>query len=537
MAKQHESSPKRSGSRAKKSGQKSVGVPGRVTPNLIQRAQTDPQSLSPADVIQLQRTIGMKATGRLTGRGSAPAKPLSPVMPNRPPAVQRYVVWGKLGGEEMDVGVESKAYVPAGELKVETKEPTASLFPSQAKGKSGEYDQLSVKSLSNVGSLKIAKTGDFAIENVKEPKAFFASDKKLEEANKHLIATHSAYELQTQGASIKINENPLLQTLPRNRVTDTEGLKTTSLHRCNEMASRVMGLHYQQGATRKFTEGKVEDSNLENLQKQILSELFKDPSFVKAYGSLDEKERLALSAATGINEFANPEIGEAFQIKSLGEQTAEGGEWNYHWAGVVAKSASDYVTLENYNRNDKVDYGGKGEDKDTHWFFQMYGKETLAQTFYQRQTGPNFKTPITLTNFKNHSKQVEQDSRMKHIPLSEPETVAKALQEILGISSEEVDKLVKEKAMQKDEEVMGAMEYLLLTEDAFDKKLKTYLTKYVLLPLEKMVETIKLLKEAGLSKESGASTLGDAIKEFSTGIGLGSYKYSEEKWLKWGNKN
>lgn len=533
MARQRQQGLKNAPSSKKRVSGKVVRQPGRVTPTLIQRAQTNPQALTPTDVIQLQRTIGMQATSHLVGRES---KPKTAVTTTRPPAIQRYVVWGEPGGKEMDVGTDSKAYAPAGKsLSVKTKEPTEGIFPSQAKGESGHYDQLSVKSLSDVGSLKIADTGDFAIENVKEPKAFFASSEKLEEANQKLLAVHSAYKLLPQGPTIQVGEKTLLQTQPRNRLTDTEGLMTTSLHRCNEMASRVMGLHYQQGATRKFAMNEMEEGKMGKMQAGVLKELFSDTEFSEAYASLTPEEKLTLAKLTGINEFAAPDIGEAFQIKSLGEQTAEGGEWNYHWAGVVAKSASDFVTLENYNRNDeKISYGSKGEDKDVHWFFQMYGKVNLAQTFYQRQLGPAFKSPITLANFKNLDKQLEQNLRMEHVRLNDREEVAKALTEILGIASKEVEKLVIAKAMEEDTEVMSATEYVLLSEDGFEKKLRTYLSKYVLVPEEKLEPTVTRLKGVeGLTEGSSSTDWGTAIKKFAPGIGLGSYKYSAELWTKW----
>jgi hypothetical protein len=74
----------------------------------------------------------------------------------------------------------------------------------------------------------------------------------------------------------------------------------------------------------------------------------------------------------GANRSADPEIGEAFAIYArrtvppvnLLQQLIDGIwlvrdkllktlpylQWGEHWAGVVAKSGSDYVTLENYNR-------------------------------------------------------------------------------------------------------------------------------------------------------------------------------------------
>jgi hypothetical protein len=51
--------------------------------------------------------------------------------------------------------------------------------------------------------------------------------------------------------------------------------------------------------------------------------------------------------------------------------------WPYHYAGVVARSGNDRVTLENYARGDN-----RMEDADPRWYFQMYG-EGSGQTFHE----------------------------------------------------------------------------------------------------------------------------------------------------------
>jgi hypothetical protein len=61
----------------------------------------------------------------------------------------------------------------------------------------------------------------------------------------------------------------------------------------------------------------------------------------------------------GANENADPEVGEAFgiyakNVATVGDRVRQCLaylKWGEHWAGVVAKSGGDYVTLENYNRN------------------------------------------------------------------------------------------------------------------------------------------------------------------------------------------
>lgn len=97
------------------------------------------------------------------------------------------------------------------------------------------------------------------------------------------------------------------------------------------------------------------------------------------FESLDSKTKEDYAKALKINEYAEPDIGEAFVVtrggKSLGKPA-----WNFHWAGIVLKSDDnkDKVSLEN-------DASTKPKPENTKWRFQLYGQE--KQSFHAEMKG------------------------------------------------------------------------------------------------------------------------------------------------------
>ena len=84
-----------------------------------------------------------------------------------------------------------------------------------------------------------------------------------------------------------------------------------------------------------------------------------------------------------------PEIGDS--ITTFGVATAEEEKginkdetFLYHFGGVVAKSGSDYITMENYARRDEK---GKGtlSSGDPLFFFRMYGNHKEAKNWHEAQ--------------------------------------------------------------------------------------------------------------------------------------------------------
>ena len=105
--------------------------------------------------------------------------------------------------------------------------------------------------------------------------------------------------------------------------------------------------------------------------------------------------------ALGINSYADPGIGDMYGSMSLGGLRNFGGadyrqwdeqraqymgpsqpgalrHWGTHFGGVMAKSGSDRITLENYNRTaEDAGIGGAAGDHGR-WYFQMYGSKRVA---------------------------------------------------------------------------------------------------------------------------------------------------------------
>lgn len=93
----------------------------------------------------------------------------------------------------------------------------------------------------------------------------------------------------------------------------------------------------------------------------------------------------------GIDEYADPEIGEAFAISRGGAMINNRLGCNFHWGAVVFKSGRDKVTLE----NDVTTTPPQGNDG---WRFQMYGvgdQSFMGQQLYVGR-GEYQRTPTTM---------------------------------------------------------------------------------------------------------------------------------------------
>ncbi len=86
-----------------------------------------------------------------------------------------------------------------------------------------------------------------------------------------------------------------------------------------------------------------------------------------------------LSQTLGVNQYASANVGEAYGVFSVADviggqafdhrRNANVVAWRSHWAGVVARSGGDTITLENYTRVAEDAMGANNAS----YFFQMYG--------------------------------------------------------------------------------------------------------------------------------------------------------------------
>ena len=128
----------------------------------------------------------------------------------------------------------------------------------------------------------------------------------------------------------------------------------------------------------------------------------------KFFFELDKAGQLAFGKQIGMNEGANPEIGQAYTMATgydLPGFEKKGRTWNFHWAGVIMKDGGDNVTCEGYSvgaskeeiNEVKAKYAKepkkmKSELKklrkkyarwvNKDWVSQMYGTDDPKQTFH-----------------------------------------------------------------------------------------------------------------------------------------------------------
>jgi hypothetical protein len=110
------------------------------------------------------------------------------------------------------------------------------------------------------------------------------------------------------------------------------------------------------------------------------------------YQAMTPAERDRFDQAAGINEYAQPGVGEGYTMSTGGTPYPGESTWNFHWAGVVLESGADRITLENYAVGDP-------EAKNTDWEFAMYGPASKpGQTFHEQHeaTRQHGDAPTTL---------------------------------------------------------------------------------------------------------------------------------------------
>ena len=262
-------------------------------------------------------------------------------------------------------------------------------------------------------NLLVADAGDIAIEaTAGEPKVFFATTQVVSRGNAALrgevrLRQTNRYLWVTRGGTSR----KLYETEPVVASARQQGLGVRTPQRCNEMATFVSGKYgLETDATKQANQlmadtltavtgddqwrggiraGFATHEEL-RLYGEFLDRLVLEFQRVKDDPVLGPQLETALTARLA-NTALDPQLGAA--ISTLGVATAaqeraarQGGAdvFSYHFATVVAKSGSDYVTLENYARRDPevTDTLSGG---DPLYFFRMYGRGTPGVTFHERQ--------------------------------------------------------------------------------------------------------------------------------------------------------
>ncbi|WP_433287623.1 hypothetical protein ACQPZQ_33790 [Pseudonocardia sp. CA-142604] len=282
-------------------------------------------------------------------------------------------------------------------------------------------------------SLQISDDHTLAVHDTeREPKEFYASPRVLAESIKSLEQVNSDYTLVPQGARIKTEHGELSRITPTVRKEAQEakasGFADLIKAQCIDVAKSVIGSHRMEvvlaDSKPEPWSGNVGDDLAPRVTERVRAgerpgsagaESDQPATTVpEQYGSAlrerpDEADEAA--RAMGINNHAQPDVGEAFTTVSIGRDaridyaTAEPGRtstdrtavdvWNYHFAGVVARSldGADQVTLENYTRDQQAQKAlqqleGKllteYREKTRGWIFNREGKTPTGAFESQR---------------------------------------------------------------------------------------------------------------------------------------------------------
>ncbi len=237
-------------------------------------------------------------------------------------------------------------------------------------------------------------------DTTREPQEFYATDGVLAASTKALADHKSLVGLEIGGAQLELGGKSLKKARAKSRVipvADGMGKELAAIATsiCIDVASIVMGLKTNPkehqvvlGPASSGTKGApITSTGTESAQVNQLAALLgkggtpgveeataamgsgaKAPEdTASSYGARAKEAGFPKAAeALGVNEFAEPEVGEAFatySIKSEGDAKAQavaklesGHVWGYHYAAVVAESEDkkDKVTLENYNRSSDI---------------------------------------------------------------------------------------------------------------------------------------------------------------------------------------
>lgn len=249
---------------------------------------------------------------------------------------------------------------------------------------------------------------------VKGPQELYATPALIEQANARLrtVGAEGSFIVLVAGAGkLQVDGQTLVQVVPMNKnhwAPDEKAPERTVLpDACVSVAQRVGGHMskrskmrgiYDQGGKERRTNAAGNDGTgySGNMYLSLMPAFVMDPAnetflndaHMKGiwnrgpsppkdeeearayYDTLSAKGKEKFDRRAGINNYADPEIGDMLVTST--EPGMPGYEepdlqdapkqWGSHWAGIVMKDGSDYVTLENFQHENPKS-----------WFFRLYG--------------------------------------------------------------------------------------------------------------------------------------------------------------------
>lgn len=258
-------------------------------------------------------------------------------------------------------------------------------------------------------TLRVSEDGRMAVREGYPNHDLWADSSLIADAAAKLKANGSAITLEA-GSGRQAVDKPdgsgmmgLTEVVPTNSRTQTSGDSMQHYADCGRSTRDVMGGDGEKWGKVQATYNKDDGRGGAARQEtaaghrpgEFKREVFYDLIGSEAqYEALSADERRAFDEKAGINDFANPEVGEGFTMSSGGKPIAgyEDNTWNFHFAGLAMKSGGDFVTLENFSVS-------KPDVSNTDWTFDMYGPaHKEGQTFHDQHTATNQhgESPTTL---------------------------------------------------------------------------------------------------------------------------------------------
>jgi len=266
-------------------------------------------------------------------------------------------------------------------------------------------------------SLRVSDDGNMAIENSnltnRQPKVFYATAEVITASNDKLRQAGSTVKLVRSSHSIRVITGWWSAVKVLYRV-DPE-FSAPPKQNCDSISEQVTG------AWTELHGGKAAVATIDRLLNED-DAYYRHPAQDYLRVSRKVPNRLR---DLGANRHARAGVGEAYMITSIGKPEREQGgtawirdlrsgelrkiSWPYHFAGVVASSGNDTITLENYARGDNRKNGF-----DPRWYLQMYGGNS-GQTFHEQHAAtPQYANPLTVT-------ARQEDQEMPNLgPVPEP---------------------------------------------------------------------------------------------------------------------
>ena len=382
------------------------------------------------------------AMAKTISRSVAP--PHAPAPKPRPAAypIQRYKI---LGLDQQYGGSGDRMFSDRGAFPHVFTSPTAfsaqvnrNYFYDSAKDQfldpNDEKRNTALLSAATPASMRLSEDGKMAIEDsnlvARQPKTFYAtedvigrSNTKLEQIGSRIwlgrgpqsitvwASANRSYRLSQ--VSLHLRPNPSF----RGMVSFDELFDPLLPQNCNAVAAEVMAwspgnLNMKQDVAFAAA-GKFAPKAFAREQKMVVGKNATREEYLRtkddvAREYVENPDAARIARESGVNRHAKPETGEAYMIMPIGggSSVGEGRSkvydyrhqeervlgWPYHFAGVVAVSGTDRITLENYARPDE-----RKEQPDPRWYFQMYGEEK-GQSFHEfHEETKQYANPVTIT--------------------------------------------------------------------------------------------------------------------------------------------